>query len=89
MFVNNTRRAYKELRGTRIDVNNAPSKEKIESFWGPIYETKKNHNKNGNCMKDHNITVDELNIQQQVLSQLTSDDINEATKGFQDWKMPG
>ena len=91
MFVNNTQKAYKELRGTKIDVKNPPSKEEIESFWGPIYETEKNHNKNANWIKDHNEAVDELyiNIQQQVLSQWTSNDINEATKSFQDWKMPG
>ena len=89
MFVNNTQKAYKELRGTKIDVKSPPSKEEIESFWGPIYETEKNHNKNANWIKDHNKAVDELNIQQQVLSQWTSDDINEVTKSFQDWKMPG
>ena len=69
MFVNNTQKAYKELRGTKIDVKSPPSKEEIESFWGPIYETEKNHNKNANWIKDHNKAVDELNIQQQVLSQ--------------------
>ena len=89
MFVNNTQKAYKELRGTKIDVKSPPSKEEIESFWGPIYETEKNHNKNANWIKDHNKAVDELNIQQQVLSQWPSDDINEVTKSFQDWKMPG
>ena len=82
MFVNNTEKAYKELRGTKIDVKSPPSKEEIESFWGPIYETEKNRNKNANWIKDHNKAVDELNIQQQVLSQWTSDDINEATKNF-------
>ena len=39
MFVNNTQKAYKELRGTKIDVKSPPSKEEIESFWGPIHET--------------------------------------------------
>ena len=66
-----------------------PSKEEIESFWGPIYGTEKNHNKNANWIKDHNKAVDKLNIQQQVLSQWTSNDINETTNSFQDWKMPG
>ena len=33
------------------------SKEEIESFWGPIYETEKNHNKNANWIKDHNKAV--------------------------------
>ena len=61
MFVNNTQKAYAELRGTKIDAKNPPSKEEIESFWGPIYETEKNHNKNANWIKDHNKAVDELN----------------------------
>ena len=81
MFVNNTQKAYKEMRGTKIDVKNPPSKEEIELFWGLIYETEKNHNKSANWIKDHNKAVDELNIQQQVLSKWTSNDINEAIKG--------
>ena len=83
-FVIDTQKAYKELRRTKIDVNNPPSKEETESFWGPIYETEKNHNKNATWIKDHNRAVDELNIQQQILSQWISDDIKEATKGFQE-----
>ena len=37
----------------------SPSKEEIEWFWGPIFETEKNHNKNWTCIKDKKKAVDD------------------------------
>ena len=54
-------------------------KRKLNRF-GVQFMKQKNHNKNANWIKDHNKAVDELNIQQQVLSQWTSNAIQKAFK---------
>ena len=42
-FMNDRKKLYNELRGAKIEIkeNEIPSKETIQSFWKPIYETKK------------------------------------------------
>ena len=44
-FIEKPSKLFDELRGNKSDIKEPPSKNDTEQFWKPMYETKKNYNK--------------------------------------------
>ena len=85
-FINSPDRFYKELRGTTITIEKAPTSEEIESFWKPILGTKSSYNKQAKWVDDYEATI---NIPPYQFEAITIEEIIETTNKFSNWKSPG
>ena len=63
-----------------------PTKEDIEKFWKPLYENKKEYNKDAAWLHEHK-TVNK--ITETTYSEITTNEIESATSEFSNWKSPG
>ena len=52
-FRNKQSKLFDELEGNRITIMDPPSKEDIEKFWKPLYENKKEYNKNAAWLQEY------------------------------------
>ena len=85
-FVNKPKIFYRELRGTKIDIDQAPNIETIDNFWRPIFENEKSYNKNSTWIKEYE---DSINIEQQQHTNVTEAEIQASINKFANWKSPG
>ena len=85
-FTNKPEKFYSKLRGTSIKVDKLPSKENIESFWKPIFETEKKYNKKCKWLQDDEKSI---NASKDEFQQISIKEINDATMKFSNWKSPG
>ena len=85
-FVNKPKIFYRELRGTKIDIDQAPNIETIDNFWRPIFENEKSYNKDSTWIKEYE---DSINIEQQQHTDVTEAEIQASINKFANWKSPG
>ena len=87
-FTNDPKKIYNELRGTKIEIkeNEIPSKEKIQSFWKPLYETKKCYNKNAHWLEEYEKS---LQVNKNIFSEMLISEVKSKIKSFGFWKSPG
>ena len=64
-----------------------PIKEDVEKFWKPLYENKKEYNKDATWLQEYKISVN--NITGATYSEITTKEIESATSEFSNWKSPG
>ena len=64
-----------------------PTKEDIEKFWKPLYENKKEYNKDAAWLHEYKTSVN--NITEATYSEITTNGIESATSEFSNWKSPG
>ena len=84
-FINKQSKLFDELRGNRIPIMDPPTKEDIEKFWKPLYENKKEYNKDAAWLHEYK-TVN--NITETTYSEITTNEIESATSEFSNWKSP-
>lgn len=85
-FIEKPSKLFDELRGNRTEINDPPSKENVEEFWKPIYETRKNYNRDAVWLQQYK---DSINVVQTEYNTVTSDEVATATSKFANWKSPG
>ena len=85
-FIEKPSKLFDELRGNKSDIKEPPSKNDTEQFWKPMYETKKNYNKDSVWLQQYK---ESINVEQSEYSNITSDEVTSATKKFANWKSPG
>jgi len=86
-FINKPSKLYDEMRGNKITVNEPPTKEQVETFWKPMYETKKQFNKNAPWLRDYQSSVE--NIIPASYTNITPMEITNSSSKFSNWKSPG
>ena len=85
-FIEKPSKLFDELRGNKSDIKEPPSKEDTEQFWKPMYEKKKEYNKDSAWLQQYK---DSITVVQSEYSDITSDEVASATKKFANWKSPG
>ena len=85
-FIEKPSKLFDELRGNKTEVKEPPSKDDIEHFWKPMYETQKRYNKDSIWLQQYK---DSINAEQSEYSDITPDEVTSATKKFANWKSPG
>ena len=60
---------------------------KTEKFWKPLYENKKEYNKDAAWLHEYKTSVN--NITEATYSEITTNEIESATSEFSNWKSPG
>ena len=73
--------------GESITIMDPPTKEDIEKFWKPLYEHKKEYNKDAPWLQEYKTSVN--NITEATYSEITTNEIESATSEFSNWKSPG
>ena len=86
-FVNKQSKLFDEPRGDRITIMDPPTKEDIEKFWKPLYENKKEYNKDAPWLQEYKTSVN--NITEVTYSETTTNEIESATSEFSNWESPG
>ena len=86
-FENNPSRFYDEIRGNKIEIKDPPSKDDVVNFWKPMFTKEKHFNKNATWLPGYKESIS--GIQKSEYSPITKDEIDHATKKFQNWKSPG
>ena len=64
-----------------------PTKEDAEKFWKPLYENKKEYNKNAVWLQGYEVSIN--NTTEAIYSEITTNQIESATSEFSNWKTPG
>ena len=87
-FINDPKMLYSELRGTKIEIkeNEIASKESIENFWKPLYETEKSYNKEAQWIKDYE---DSLKINKNIFHEILITEVKSSIHKLGFWKSPG
>lgn len=85
-FINQPSKLYDQLRGNQIVITEPPTKENIESFWGPIYKTQKQFNKDAKWLKEYETSI---NYEEATYRNITKEDFTKSTSSFANWKSPG
>ncbi|XP_066934427.1 uncharacterized protein [Clytia hemisphaerica] len=85
-FIEKPSKLFDELRGNKTEVKDPPSKESIEQFWKPMYETRKCYNKESVWLQQYEESIDAA---QSEYSDITPDEVMSATNKFANWKSPG
>ena len=85
-FIDKPSKLYDELRGNQSEVKNPSSKENVEQFWKPMYETEKTYNKDAVWLQQYKNSI---NAVKSEYCHVTSNEIQAATSNFSNWKSPG
>ena len=87
-FMNDPKKLYNELQGTKIEIkdNEIPSKETIQWFWKPLYGTKKSYNKNAKWLNEYEKS---LKVNKRIFREILITEVKNATRSFGVWKSPG
>ena len=86
-FKNNQKQLYRNWRGKRIKVENAPTPENVESFWSGIWNKKSNFNPNAKWLptleKEYctNVTTKEYRITNEIFQKVLSNMKNDGAPG--------
>ena len=64
-----------------------PTKEDMEKFWKPLYNDKKECNKDAALLQEYKTSVN--NITELTYSEITTNKVECATSEFSNWKSPG
>jgi len=86
-FFNKPNKLYDDMRGNKITVTNPPTKEQVETFWRPMYETKKQFNKNASWLKEYRTSTE--NIIPANYTSITPAEMSKSSSKFSNWKSPG
>ena len=86
-FINKQSKLFDELRGNRITIMDPPTMEDIEKFWKPLYENKKEYNRDAPWLQKYKTSVN--NITEATYSEITTKKIESAIFEFSNRKSPG
>ena len=70
----------------RVEVSHPSTKENVEQFWKPLFETKKTFNQSADW---HQPYKESLNIDEAIYNTITADEIEKAPTKFSNWKSLG
>ena len=86
-FVNTPNKLYDKIRNNKIPVITPPTKEQINDFWRPIFQTRKCYNKDATWLNEYKQSA--TTIVKSEYSPITTEEIKTATSKFNNWKSPG
>lgn len=87
-FQNNPGKFYDEIRNDKINIDEPPTENDINSFWKPIFNNEQHYNKDTYWLNDYKNAVGEK-IQEAEYQEVTKEEVKSATSKFQNWKSPG
>ena len=85
-FRENPRNVYRDMTEEKIDVENPPEKDKLDSFWRPLFEEPKDH-KEGEWIEE--IIQQNSDKPEMDMFEIDQDDITFKLKTFANFKKPG
>ena len=87
LFMSDPRKFYREVGNKNILIEKPPTKQEISSFWKNLWESKKNHNKDSQWIKEYLNKNDGL--VQHMWHGINSKEFEKSIKNLQNWKSPG
>ena len=87
IFREDAKKFYRELGKNKIEVNNPPTTEEVETFWSNIWENEKEHNRNASWIKQQENQLDEIEIQ--PWSPISIAEAKASIARSSNWKAPG
>ena len=75
---------YGETESPSWTIMNQHQPRKTEKFWMPVYENKKEYNKDATCLQEHKIFVN--NITEATYSEIATNESKSAACKFSNWK---
>ena len=69
-FINKQSKLFDELRANRITIMDPPTKEDTEMFWKPLYENKKEYNKDAAWLQEQKTSVNNITETRKLQTQL-------------------
>ena len=87
IFKEDAKKFYRELDNKKIDVTHPPTTDKIEDFWGKIWEERKDHNQDAKWIQDQEKQYE--GIESQEWTDIAEIEIVAAIKKSSNWKAPG
>ena len=87
IFETDTKKFYREIGKSDINVDEIPSDEQVREYWSNIWGKEKGHNENSAWLNDFENSAN--NIPEQGWEEIQVDEIRKALRKSHKWKSPG
>lgn len=87
IFETDSKRFYREIGKTTIEVEEIPTEEHIRDFWNSIWGNDKEHHDNAKWIKQ--LEREAVDIPEQQWNNITTEEVTKALRKSHKWKSPG